>query len=176
MTRVLLTALLALTTTAALADSVGENVDAPDLPSQTPSASDVIARLYQFDLFQQNASDATDFQESYEVKIIATAPADAATKRDKTLKTIQEKIGSRANLNKSMWGYAAGVAGAQAADGPAFVRKFYQAQVVQYKSTVSLLQRYLTAPDNDVVREFAAEQLPIFQSGLKDAEEAVADK
>jgi hypothetical protein len=40
----------------------------------------------------------------------------------------------------------------------------------------ALLQRYLTASDNEIVRQFAAEQLPIFEADLKGAEEALADK
>src|ERR1700740_2044323 len=133
----LLATLLVFAAPAPFADGAGESEDPQELSSQTPSASDVIAGLYQFDLFQQNASAGTDSQGSDEVKNVAIAHADAATELDRKLKAIQEKVGSKANLTKSMWGRAGMVIDAQATDGPEFDRKFYQAQVVQYKSAVS---------------------------------------
>jgi hypothetical protein len=39
-----------------------------------------------------------------------------------------------------------------------------------------LLERYLRAPDNDSLRSFVSEQLPILRAQLKDAEHTMADK
>jgi len=90
--------------TASAADSL--RMDADECSAQVPAGKDVTAEIYQFDLFEQNASDGADSQDSDEIKRIATAHADAATKRDTTLKAIQERIGSDAKLDKSMWGRA----------------------------------------------------------------------
>jgi hypothetical protein len=60
-------------------------------------------------------------------------------------------------------------------DGPVFVRNFYKAQIVEHRSAVDVLERYLRAPDNDEIGSFAANELPVLRTGLEDAEAALID-
>jgi hypothetical protein len=73
---------------AALADDAGEP------GARAPAGPEVIAGLYQFDLFQQNAIEAADRSGSEELRISAAGKADAATQRDKALTELQRKTGT----------------------------------------------------------------------------------
>jgi hypothetical protein len=164
--------------TAALADSGGATEDS-ELVGRTPAASDLIAELYQFDLFQQNTIDSADLYGNEEIRNFAVAHAEAAAKRDKTLTELQRHTPINVDFGKKAGPLpprADRAAGLEASDGPAYVRQFYQAQVVEYRSAVSLLERYLEAPDNETIRSFASSELPIFRAGLRDAEDSLADK
>jgi hypothetical protein len=83
---------LAFISTAALADSTGEQVRG-DRP---PTATDVITGLYAFSSFQQGLLESTDLKGNAEVKNLAALRAEEAAKRDKALKEIQNAIGARA--------------------------------------------------------------------------------
>ena len=57
--------------------------DTSDASACAPAGPDLIAGLYQFDLFQQNAIEAADRSGSEELRLSAVSKADAATQRDK---------------------------------------------------------------------------------------------
>ncbi len=150
--------LLLLTTTAGLADDVGE----------IPGATQVIGDLYRFDRFQQGLSESADLNGNQEVKHLAELRAEDADRRDRALKRIQREIGVEPDIGRA----PSSVPYAETSDpeGPAYLRRFYAAQVAEYKAVVASIERYLQAPDHDRLRSFASEQLPILQSELKAAE------
>ncbi|MGA7803789.1 DUF4142 domain-containing protein [Bradyrhizobium sp.] len=171
--RAALAVIVLVTATAAFADS-----ETPGATTgRTPAGADVIAELYQFDLFEQNAIDGADLHGNEEVRNFAVAHADAAAKRDKALAELQRQTPIDVNFDDKAAGIGADrTASLDESEGPAFVRQFYQAQVAAYQSALALLERYLQAPDNDKVRSFASNQLPGFRAGLQDAQDALTDK
>ena len=68
--------------------------DTSDASACAPAGPDLIAGLYQFDLFQQNAIEAADRSGSEELRLSAVSKADAATQRDKALLELQRKTGT----------------------------------------------------------------------------------
>ena len=162
---------LAFISTAALADSTGEQVRG----DRAPTATDVITGLYAFSRFQQGLLESTDLKGNAEVKNLAALRAEEAAKRDKALKEIQDAIGAEPRVSKTA---AAGTSLAEPddTDGPAYVRSFYAAQIPEYESTIALLERYLRTPDNPALAAFAHEHLPVLRAQLKDAERTMADK
>ena len=169
--RIFIAVVLALICTAAFADSTGEQVRG----DRAPDATDVISGLYAFSRFQQGLLESTDLKGNAEVKNLAALRADEAVKRDKALKQIQDAIGTEPRVSKTK---AAGVGIAKPDDteGPAYVRSFYAAQIPEYESVISLLERYLKVADNSALAAFARDQLPTLRSQLKDAERTMADK
>ncbi|MGY3238955.1 hypothetical protein ACVMAJ_005845 [Bradyrhizobium sp. USDA 4448] len=169
--RIFIAVVLALISTAAFADSTGEQVRG----DRAPDATDVISGLYAFSRFQQGLLESTDLKGNAEVKNLAALRADEALKRDKALKQIQDAIGTEPRVSKTK---AAGVGIAKPDDteGPAYVRSFYAAQIPEYGSVISLLERYLKVADNSALAAFARDQLPTLRSQLKDAERTMADK
>jgi predicted outer membrane protein len=168
--RALFAALLILLVPApARADSISENA------RRSPRAADVIAALYRFDQFQLSSMEAADVRGNQEVRTFALARIDAAEKRDKALKQIEIKTGVDLK-GRSASPAADLLASLLATDGPSYIRKFYETQVVEYRSVIAVLQHYLQWPDNDAVRTFAREQLHLLRAESKTAEAAIAEK
>jgi hypothetical protein len=152
-------------------------IDVPGPSTSKPNSTDVIAQLYQFDLFQQNAIDGVESLAIPELVNTASTRADAAVKRDRVLAELERQAGAVVKAhekNAAMRAHA--LAGVDSSDGPAYVREFYQAQLVEYEAVVGLLERYLQSPDNDDVSSFAAAQLPILRAELMDTKSALTDK
>jgi hypothetical protein len=149
--------------------------DAAD-PTACPTAVDVVAQLYQFDLFQQNSVDTADTAMNTDISSTATMRAEAATTRDKALSDVEQKAGLNVPLQKANTALAHSSLGVDRTEGTAYVRDFYQMQLAQYELAVSTLERYLEAPDNDEVRRFAESQLPALRSEMTDTKSALADK
>ena len=169
--RIFVAIALAFLSTAALADSTGEQMRG----DRAPDATDVISGLYAFSRFQQGLLESTDLKGNAEVKNLAALRAEEAAKRDKALKAIQDAIGTEPHASKTA---SAGfsVAKPDDAEGPAYVRTFYAAQIPEYESTITLLERYLKTPDNPMLAAFAREHLPVLRTQLKDAERTMADE
>jgi len=168
--RILVAIVLAFISTAALADSTGERTPG----ERAPTATDVITGLYTFSRFQQGLLESTDLKGNTEVKNLAALRAEEAVKRDQALKEIQETIGAEPHVGKTT--ASIGIAEPDASDEPAYVRTFYAAQIPEYESTIALLERYLKAPDNAALANFARDQLPVLRSQVRDAERTMADK
>ena len=150
---------------------------ASDASACAPAGPDLIAGLYQFDLFQQNAIEAADRSGSEELRLSAVGKADAATQRDRALLELQRKTGTEVQPpGKSTARSADRLAGLDSGTEPGSAREFYEAEVAAHQSAVQLLQRYLNAPDNETIKDFAVDQLPIIESGLKDAQAALASR
>ena len=168
--RIFVAIILAFITTAALADSTGEQMRG----DAAPTATDVISGLYSFSRFQQGLLESTDLRGNAEVKNLAALRAEEAAKRDKALKAIQDTIGAEPRVSKAT---SSGISLAKPDDeGPAYVRTFYAAQIPEYESAITLLERYLRTPDNPALAAFAREHLPVLRVQLKDAERTMADK
>ena len=169
--RIFVAIALAFLSTAALADSTGEQMRG----DRAPDATDVISGLYAFSRFQQGLLESTDLKGNAEVKNLAALRAEEAAKRDKALKAIQDTIGAEPRVSKAN---SAGLSLAKPddAEGPAYVRTFYAAQIPEYESAITLLERYLRTPDNPALAAFAREHLPLLRAQLKDAERTMADK
>ncbi len=143
--------------------------------SRAPAAAEVIAGIYRFDRFQQNAMDGADIHGGRELSAFAAARADAAAQRDKELKRIQLPKGAAIDAWPSPW--AGGMlANVEASEGPAYIRKFYQAQAVEYQLAISLLESYLQEPDSKAVAAFARRHLPKLRTELKDVQATVGEK
>ncbi|MGY8707849.1 DUF4142 domain-containing protein [Bradyrhizobium sp. 18BD] len=169
--RVLVAIVLVFISTAALADSTGERTPG----ERAPTATDVITGLYTFSRFQQGLLESTDLKGNAEVKNLAALRAEEAAKRDKALKQIQDAIGTEPRVGKTT-SVSASLVEPENSDGPTFVKSFYAAQIPEYESAISLLERYLKAPDNAALAAFAHEQLPMLRAQVKDAERTMADK
>ncbi|MFT4115863.1 DUF4142 domain-containing protein [Bradyrhizobium sp.] len=169
--RVLVAIVLAFISTAALADNTVEQAQG----DRTPSATDVISGLYSFSRFQQGLLETADLKGNTEVRNLAALRAEEAAKRDKSLKQIQEAIGVEPRASKTT-SVSAGLVEPENSDGPTYVKSFYAAQIPEYESAISLLERYLKAPDNGALAAFAREQLPTLRTQLKDAAQTMADK
>jgi hypothetical protein len=169
--RILAAVILLFISTAAFADSAGERIRG----GRTPDATDVISGLYAFSRFQQGLLESTDLKGNAEVRNLAALRAEQAAKRDKSLKRIEQAIGAEPCTPKATPA-GASLAESDNADGPAYVRSFYAAQVAEYESAIGLLERYLRAPDNAALGAFAREQLPLLRTQLKDAERTMADR
>jgi phage-related protein len=169
--RIFVAIVLTFISTAALADSTGEQARG----DRAPTATDVISGLYAFSRFQQGLLESTDLKGNAEVKNLAALRAEEAAKRDKALKKIQDAIGTEPRVGKTA-AAGASLAEPENADGPTYIRSFYAAQIPEYDSAISLLERYLRAPDNSALAAFAREQLPTLHAQLKDAERTMTDK
>ncbi|UPT85507.1 DUF4142 domain-containing protein [Bradyrhizobium barranii subsp. apii] len=169
--RILVAIFLAFVSTSAFADNIGERTAG----DHVPTATDVITGLYTFSRFQQGLLESTDLKGNAEVKNLAALRAEEAGKRDKTLKQIQDAIGAEPHAGKTT-SVSASLVEPENADGPTYVRSFYAAQIPEYESVISLLERYLKAPDNPALTAFAREQLPMLRTQVKDAERTMADK
>ncbi len=169
--RILVAIVLAFISTAALADSTGERMNS----DRSPNATDVISGLYAFSRFQQGLLESTDLKGNTEVKNLAALRAEEAAKRDKALKQIQDTIGTEPRVSKTTSAVTS-LTEPDDAEGPAYVRSFYAAQIPEYESTIALLERYLKMPDNSALAAFTREHLPVLRAQLKDAERTMADK
>lgn len=142
---------------------------------ETPSATQVIGDLYRFDRFQQNLLESADLSGNEEVRNLAALRAEDAARRDRALKRIEREIGVNSEIDKAL--PSAPYAETSEAEGPAYVRRFYAAQVAEYRDVVASVERYLKAGNHEQLRSFASEQLPILQSELEAAEQImVAEK
>jgi hypothetical protein len=146
---------------------LADHVDA-SRAADAPAAAEVLADLYRFDRSQQHLLESADLHGNQAVRNIAALRAEDAVKRDKRLKEIQREIGVEPHVGKTP--LSEPYAETSDPEGPAYLRRFYAAQVVQYKTVVSSIERYLRTPDHDGLRLFAREQLPILRSQLNAAE------
>jgi hypothetical protein len=169
--RVLVATVLAFISTAALADSSGERMRGDG----TPTATEVISGLYAFSRFQQGLLESSDLKGNAEVRTLAALRAEQAARRDKALKQIETAIGAEPRLSKAA-AADSGLAEPDDADGPAYVRSFYAAQITECEAAIALFERYLRAPDNAALASFARAQLPTLRSQVRDDARTMADK
>jgi putative membrane protein len=171
--KLVIVALLLLAAPSAFAQSISEKTGLNAMLDKPPTSADVLSGLHQFDLFQQEVADSADKRGDDILRKFARALSDAAEKRGKLLAALNTKNGLEvkfpeepgATRNNRLGGLEGSVA-------DVYVQGFYKAEVTEHDAAISLLKRYLEKPDNDEVRGFAEKQLPILQSGLRQAQQA----
>lgn len=168
--RIIVAIILTFINTVAFADSA---VD-PTPGNHVPTATEVITGLYTFSRFQQGLLETTDLKGNAEVKNLAALRAEEAAKRDKALKQIQDEIGVEPQASKATAKMS--LAEPETSDGTSYVRTFYAVQIPEYETAITLLERYLKAPDNEALAGFARAQLPMLRLQMKDDEHTMADK
>lgn len=169
--RIVAAIILAFVSASALADNVGERGPG----ERPPSAMEVISGLYNFSRFQQGLLENADLKGNAEVKNLAALRAEEAIARDKRVKEVHEAIGAELHLGKAT-SSSASLVEPEMSDGPSYVRSFYAAQIPEYEAVISLLERYLAAPDNAALAALARELLPLLRAQVNDAERTMADK
>jgi len=158
----------------AFGQSLGERTGIDAMLERPPTASDVLLELHQFDLFQDGVTDSTDKRGDAGVKKFADTQSDAADTRDQALATLGKKAGLAINFpDEPSLTRGDRLAGLDGSVGQAYVRAFYDAEAAEFTSALSLIDRYLTKPDNPDVAAFAAKIRPGLQRGLTQVEKAV---
>jgi putative membrane protein len=164
--------LLAMLASPASAQSLGEETGMDALLGLAPSGPDVLLGIHQFNLFQQAVTDSASMRGDGLVKAFAETQSEAAGERDDALEALTRKVGLDIDFPLQPDMTAGGqLAGLQGSVGQVYVREFYQDEIGEHQSAISLLKRYLTKPDNNEIKAFAAALLPSLQAGLKQAEE-----
>lgn len=152
------------------AQTLGEKTGVNSLLGRQPTAADLLTGIHEFDLFEQGADETAQQRGDQGLKEFSSSHANAADKQGKELEALNKKAGVNVTFSEqpdiTTSGQLAGLSGSV---GPAYVRKYYEAQASEYDTAVSVLRRYLEKPDQNAVKAFAAKQLPIFEAGQKSA-------
>lgn len=142
-----------------------------------PTASQLIAKLNEFNAFQKNAYDRTASLDRSDLTSAASVRAEAAARRARALAALEISTGVSAYpASKQSLGRETMLADVSPTDGTDFVRQFYAAEIAEYETTIAVLQSYLAAPDNQEVRRFAMVELTDLQIELNDIKSALAEK
>jgi putative membrane protein len=146
------------------------------LLGRPPTGADVLLEFHQFDLFEQISAGTADQRGDAALRKLSESESDAAENRDALLM----KLSNEADLNVKFTEEPSLIesdrlAGLQGSVGEAFVRKYYQDQVAEHESTISLLQRYIAKPDNEDVKTFAMKLIPALRTGLATVRTALAN-
>jgi putative membrane protein len=150
------------------AESAMEKTGVDSVLGIAPTAADVLSEMHQFDLFEQGADETAQQRGDEGLKQFSTDHAGAAEKQDKHLAALAKKAGVNVEFpEEPSAGRSNRLAGLQGSVGPAFVRNYYEAQVAEHDSVLSVLRRYLEKPDNDEVKTFASKQIPALEASQK---------
>lgn len=172
--RFVVVCLLFLTT--ADAQTFGEWSGLNRLLDRPPTGADVLVEFHQFDLFEQISAGTADQRGNAALRKLSKSESDAAENRDDLLMQLDDE----ANLNVKFTEQPSLIesdrlAGLQGSVGETFVRKYYQDQVAEHESAISLLQRYVAKPDNEDVKTFAMKLIPALRTGLVTVKTALAN-
>ena len=156
-----------LSLTAADAQTFGEWSGFNRLLGRPPTGADVLLEIHKFDLFEQLSAGTADQRGNAALRQFSKSESDAAKNRGELLMQLSEE----ANLNVKFSEEPSLIesdrlAGLQGSVGTTFVRKYYQDQVAEHESAISLLQRYIAKPDNEDVGTFAMKLIPVLKTGL----------
>lgn len=154
-----------------VAQTISERSGLNTMLDRPPTATDVLLELHQFDLFEQNVTDSADKRGDDALRKYAVAKSDAANKRDDQLNALQKNAGLTVDFpNEPSATRSNRLGGLDGSVGPGYANKFYEAQVAENQIIMSVLTRYLAKPDNDAVKNFANQQLPVFEKELVSAQ------
>ncbi|WP_047307935.1 DUF4142 domain-containing protein [Rhodopseudomonas palustris] len=132
-----------------------------------PNAADVLRYLHQFNMFQVEAAGLADSRGDDALRQFAFGQARLARERDQdvfrlnTFALLSIDFPTRPNAV-----LANQIAGLRGAVGSRFMTDFHGKQVQEFRRVVALLRRFLLHPDNDQIRRFAIEQLPVLERDL----------
>ncbi|NEW90432.1 DUF4142 domain-containing protein [Rhodopseudomonas sp. BR0M22] len=133
-----------------------------------PNGADVLRYLHQFNMFQVQVAGLADSRGDDALRQFAFAQAQLARERDQevfklntfTLLAIDFPTRPNAVISNEL-------AGLRGAVGQRFVSDFRRKQIGMFRSTIDVMRRYLLHPNNDQIRRFTAEQLPLFERDLE---------
>lgn len=168
--------ILLLSLTAADAQTIGEWSGLNQLLGRPPTGADVLLEIHQFDLFEQISAGTADQRGDAALRALSKSESDAAEIRDELLM----QLNGETNLDVKFTEEPSLIesdrlAGHQGSVGETFVRKYYQDQVAEHESEISLLQRYIAKPDNEDVKTVAIKLIPALRMGLATVKMALAN-
>jgi hypothetical protein len=129
-----------------------------------PNAHDVLRLLHEFDMVQLRAAALAETRGDERVRQFAAEQAAQAQQRETRI----SRLNTFGLLNIDFATDPSLVrrnelAGLQGEVGQGFVRDYLAKQRDDLDDAIGLLQRYLLHPDNDDVRRFAKQQLPVLE-------------
>jgi hypothetical protein len=132
-----------------------------------PNAADVLRYLHQFNMFQTQAAGLADSRGDDALRQFGADQARQARERDQqvfrlntfTLLSIDFPDHSNVILSNEL-------AGLRGAVGERFMADFHAKQVKEFRRMIALMRRFLLHPDNDLIRRFAIQQLPLLERDL----------
>lgn len=129
-----------------------------------PNAHDVLRLLHEFDMVQLRAAALAETRGNDQIRQFATEQAARAQQRE----TAIARLNTFGLLNIDFASDPSLVrrnelAGLQGAVGQAFLSDYLAKQRDDIDDAIGLLRRYLLHPDNDDVRRFAKQQLPVLE-------------
>jgi len=149
--------------------SLIEEVGIKRLFGWPPNGHDVLRLMHEFDLVQLRAAGIAATRGTDALQRFALAQAEHARQREAAI----VRLNMFALLNID---FAADpslvrrneLAGLQGAVGQAFMRDYIAKQRDDIVDTIAMLKRYLLNPDNDDIRRFAQQQLPLLQQAREE--------
>jgi Domain of unknown function (DUF4142) len=165
-----------LSLTAADAQTFGEWSGLNQLLGRPPTGADVLLEIHRFDLFEQISAGMADQRGDAALRMLSESESDASENRDGLLMQLDKdadlniKFGNEPSLTGSEY-----LAGLQGSVGETFVREYYQDQVAEHESAISLLQRYIAKPDNEAVKTLALKLVPALKMELVTAKTSLAN-
>lgn len=132
-----------------------------------PNAADVLRYLHQFNMFQAQAAALADSRGDDALRQFAITQARQARERDQqvfrlntfTLLSIDFPDHPNVILSNEL-------AGLRGAVGERFITEFHAKQIKEFRRMIALMRRFMLHPDNDLIRRFAIEQLPLLERDL----------
>ena len=156
----------------AAAESVMEKTGVGSALGLAPTGTDVLTEIHQFDLFERQADDTAQMRGDDGLKQFSIERADNAKKQDQQLAELKDKAGVQVTFSEEPSVTRSNrLAGLQGAVGEDYVRKYYEAQVAEHDSALSVLRRYLKKPDNARIKSYAAKQIPALEASQQIAKE-----
>jgi len=156
----------------ALAESVMEKTGIGSALGLAPTGADVLTEIHQFDLFERQADDTAQMRGDDGLKQFSIERAGEAKKQDQSLAALKDKAGVKVTFSEEPSVTRSNrLAGLQGSVGPDYVWKYYEAQVAEHDSALSVLRRYLKKPDNDQIKSYAAKQIPALEASQQIAKE-----
>lgn len=152
------------------AQSLGETTGLNAMLGRPPTGADVLLGIHQFDLFEQGLPNTAGMRGNDAARDLADALFSAAEKRDDDLSMLNKSSGLNVNFpDQADLGVTNRLAGLQGAVGQTYLSDFYEDVAAEHETAISLLKRYLEKPDNEQIKSFSQNLLPVLQAGLKQA-------
>lgn len=147
-----------------------------ELLGRPPTAAEVLFSTHQFDLFEQAAAQTADQRGAAPLRRFSELASAAAERRDDRLTSLSGRANIKVKFAEEPDMLVGDrLAGLQGTVGEPYVRGYYEDQVTEHESLISLLQRYLAKPDNEDVKAFSANLVPVLRTELA-ATKAALDK
>jgi hypothetical protein len=152
--------------------SLIEDIGIKQLFGWPPNGHDVLRLMHQFDIYQMQSADSAAVRGDEALRAFALAQADLARVRNVKIARLNLFTAYGIDFPKQPGAMRGNdLAGLQGAVGQTFASDYYEKQKAEFAASIDLLKRYLLNPDNDDIRRFASEQLPLLQDGLKALEQ-----